>query len=253
MRFILIFSFCCSLCLLRPVAAAAQELNANVTVNHQQIQQTSTGVFETLETALKAFMNERQWTNLQFKPQERINCNFAITVTKYKDGDNSFECKMMVQSSRPVFNSNYSTTVFNTQDANFNFTFQEYDKLEFRTDVIDNDLTAMMAYYAYLIIGLDMDTMAPEGGTDYLRTAQTICNNAQTLTKSAKGWKAFDDGKTAMPSSMTTSIMPCSLSGKCSINITGKDLTSWPKVRNAAERPSLMPSRCSRRHGPTRA
>lgn len=195
MRFILIFSFCCSLCLLRPMAAAAQELNAKVTVNHQQIQQTSTGVFEALETALKAFMNERQWTNLQFKPQERINCNFAITVTKYKDGDNSFECKMMVQSSRPVFNSNYSTTVFNTQDVNFNFTFQEYDKLEFRTDVIDNDLTAMMAYYAYLIIGLDMDTMAPEGGTDYLRTAQTICNNAQTLTKSAKGWKAFDDGK----------------------------------------------------------
>ena len=82
------------------MAAAAQELNANVTVNHQQIQQTSTGVFEALETALKAFMNERQWTNLQFKPQERINCNFAITVTKYKDGDNSFECKMMVQSSR---------------------------------------------------------------------------------------------------------------------------------------------------------
>lgn len=195
MRFILILSLFLSICLTCHTTASAQELNANVTVNHQQVQQTSTGVFEALENALKAFMNERQWTNLQFKTQERINCNFAITITKYKDSENSFECKMTVQSSRPVFNSNYSTTVFNTQDVNFNFTFQEYDKLDFRTDVIDNDLTAMMAYYAYLIIGLDMDTMAPEGGTDFLRTAQTICNNAQTLTKSAKGWKAFDDGK----------------------------------------------------------
>lgn len=173
----------------------AQELDARVTVNYQQVQQTSTSVFEALENSLKAFLNDRQWTNQQYQRQERINCNFAITITKYKDSDNSFECKLVVQSMRPVYNSNYTTTVFSTQDVNFNFTFQEYDKLEFRPDVIDNDLTAMMAYYAYLIIGLDLDTMSPEGGTDVLRTAQTICNNAQTLTKSAKGWKAFDDGK----------------------------------------------------------
>ncbi len=175
--------------------AAAQELDARVTVNHQQIQGTSVSIFEALETSLTAFLNERQWTNLQYQRNERISCNFNITVTKYEESEHRFDCKLIVQSSRPVFNSTYTTTVFSVQDANFNFTFQEFDNLEFRPDVIDNDLTALVAYYAYLIIGMDMDAMAPLGGTETLQVAQTITNNAQGLTVSAKGWKAFEDGK----------------------------------------------------------
>ena len=175
--------------------ARAQELEARVTVNHQQVQQSSSSVFDALQTTLTSFLNDRQWTNLQFQRNERIACNFAINVTKYSESDNTFECKLTVQSTRPVFNSNYTTTLFSTQDAQFNFTFQEFDQLDFRPDVIDNDLTAMVAYYAYLIIGLDLDAMAPLGGTEVLRLAQTVCTNAQSLTQSAKGWKAFDDGK----------------------------------------------------------
>lgn len=173
--------------------AHAQELNARVNVNHQQIQGTSTSVFETLQNSLTQLINEKQWTNLQFKQQERISCTFNITVKKYKQEDNSFECSLMVQASRPVYNSNYTTTTFSFNDPDFNFTYQEYDQLEFRPDVIDNNLTAVIGYYVYLIIGFDMDSMSPLGGTEEFRTAQTITTNAQGLQ--AKGWKAFDSSK----------------------------------------------------------
>lgn len=183
------------LALLLAFPAWGQELDARITINRQQVQGTSTSLYDNLESALKALMNERQWSNMQYKRNERIACNFNITVTKYVEAENRFECKLIVQSSRPVYNSSYTSTVFSTQDANFNFTFQEFDKLEFRPDVIDNDLTAMMAYYAYLIIGFDLDTMSPLGGTEVLEMARTVTNNAQSLTISAKGWKAFEDGK----------------------------------------------------------
>lgn len=179
--------------LLLPGNSFAQELEARVNINHQQIQGTSVSVFENLQTSLTEFINDRQWTNLQYRRNERITCNFNITVSKYVESENRMECSLIVQSTRPVYNSSYTTTVFSMKDPNFNFTFQEFDKLDFRADVIDNDLTAMIAYYVYLIIGLDMDTMAPNGGTDALRTVQTITNNAQNL--SSKGWKAFEDSK----------------------------------------------------------
>ena len=188
-----IISVCLLLC--TSIRAGAQELNAKVTINHQQIQGTNVSVFDNLETALTSFLNERQWTNMQFNRNERINCNFNIQVTKYDEGANSFECTLTLQSQRPVFNSTYTTTVLAITDASFNFSFREFDQLEFRADVIDNDLTALAAYYAYLVIGWDMDTMSPLGATDVLRTAQTITNNAQGLELSGKGWKAFDDSK----------------------------------------------------------
>lgn len=172
---------------------AAQELDARVTVNHQQVQGTSTAVFESLQENLTSFINDRQWTNMQFKRNERISCSFAITVSKYSESDNFLTASLVVQSTRPVFNASYTSTVFSSQDPDFSFNFQEFDKLEFRPDMIDNELTAMIAYYVYLIIGLDMDTMSPLGGTDALQTALTIANNAQNL--SSKGWKPFDSDK----------------------------------------------------------
>ena len=150
-------------------------------------------MFETLKTALTEFINERQWTTLQFKRNERINCNFNITVNAYDEAANSFECALMVQSNRPVFNSNYTTTVFSTNDPNFNFNYQEYDQIEFRPDILDNNLTAVIAYYVYLMIGMDLDSMSPLGGTEVLKMAQNIVNNAQSLEY--KGWKAFEDSK----------------------------------------------------------
>ncbi len=189
--FILTVAFVASL--MFPFLGNAQELDARVTINHQQVQGTSTSVFENLKTSLTEFINERQWTNMQYRRNERISCNFNITVSKYVESENRFECALVVQSTRPVFNSTYTTTVFSMRDPNFTFTYQEFDKLDFRADVIDNELTAMIAYYVYLIIGLDMDAMAPLGGTEQLQVVQNITNNSQAL--SSKGWKAFEDSK----------------------------------------------------------
>lgn len=182
-----------ALCFTTITTSKAQEINARVSINHQQVQGTSTSVFETLKTAFEQFLNERQWTNLQFKKNERIDCTFAITVKKYSPSDNTFQAALNVQSTRPVYGSNYTTTTFAFNDPNFNFTYQEYDQLEFRSDVIDNNLTAMLAYYVYMIIGADMDAMSPLGGTDYFQTAQNIVSGAQSMSE--KGWKAFEDNK----------------------------------------------------------
>lgn len=188
-----LFIFISVYLLLFPQTSVAQELDARVTINHQQIQGTSTSVFETLKTAIEEFLNDRQWTDMQFKRNERISCNFNLTVKKHSNAENYFECALYVQATRPVYGSSYSTTTFAFNDVNFNFNYQEYDQLDFRIDVLDNNLTALLAYYAYLIIGMDMDTMSPKGGTDCLQQAQTIVNNAQSLNY--KGWKAFEDSK----------------------------------------------------------
>ena len=124
----------------------AQELDARVTVNHSQVEGTNVSVFEQLEERLTDFINQRQWTDLQFKKNERINCNFSITVKKYDEAANQFTCSANISATRPVYNSSYNTTSFATNDNNFNFTFQEFDQLEFRTDQIDTDLTALTAY-----------------------------------------------------------------------------------------------------------
>ena len=175
--------------------AAAQELEARVTINHQQVQGTNTSVFEALEKSLTDLLNDRQWTQYQFNRNERIQCTFAINVKKYDESTGQMNASLTVQSTRPVYNSNYTSTVFSIVDNEFTFEFQSFDQLEFRPDVIDKDLTALIAYYAYIIIGMDLDTMSPEGGTEILQLAKTVCNNAQGLTLSAKGWKPFESDK----------------------------------------------------------
>lgn len=171
----------------------AQELNCTVKVIHSQIQGTNTSVFETLETAISEFMNNRSWTELQFQKVERIDCSMNITIKKYNESSNLFTGELLYQVSRPVFNSNYNTTIFSMKDADFTFTYKEYDPLEFNVNNLDDNLTAMLAYYAYLFIGMDLDTFSPMGGTEVLRVAESIVNSAQTMSE--PGWKAFDDTK----------------------------------------------------------
>ena len=171
----------------------AQELNCTVKVNHSQIQGTNTSVFEALETAVSEFMNNRAWTDLQFQKIERIDCSLNITLKKYDDSNHLFTGELLYQVSRPVFNSNYTTTVFSMRDAEFVFTYKEFDPLEFNENNLDNNLTAMLAFYAYLFIGMDLDSFSPLGGTDVLRMAENIVNSAQTMTE--PGWKAFGDTK----------------------------------------------------------
>lgn len=171
----------------------AQELNCTVKVIHSQVQGTNKSVFETLETAISEFMNNREWTDLQFQKAERIDCSMNITIKKYDEANNAFTGELMFQVSRPVFNSAYSTTVFSMKDADFSFTYKEHDPLEFNINNLDNNLTAMLAYYAYLFIGMDLDTFSPLGGTEVLHVVESIVNNAQGMEGS--GWRAFQDSK----------------------------------------------------------
>ena len=170
-----------------------QELLAKVTINHNQIQGTDASVFENLQQTLEQFINDRQWTNLHFQKNERINCNFNITVTKYDQSENLFNCTALILANRPVFNASYTTTLYNNRDADFNFQFAQFDQLNFNEEQIDNQLTALIAYYAYLIIGMDLDSFSPMGGEDILQRCLNLANNAQNLN--FPGWKAFDNSR----------------------------------------------------------
>ena len=171
----------------------AQELQARININHSQISGTDVSVFENLQQTLEQFVNERQWTNLQFQRNERIQCSFNITVTKYLRDENRFDCTALIQANRPVYNSAYTSTLYNNKDENFSFEFAQFDQLNFDDEVVDNQLTALLAYYAYLIIGLDLDSFSPLGGTDILQRCMHLVNNAQSL--GFPGWKSFEDSR----------------------------------------------------------
>lgn len=181
------------LCLAEPQRIAAQELLAKVTINHNQIQGTDASIFTNLQQTLEQFINDRKWTNLQFQKNERIVCNFNITVTKYDQSSNTFTCTALIQANRPVYNAAYTTTLYNNKDANFSFTFAQFDQLDYNDETVDNQLTALVAYYAYLIIGLDLDSFAPMGGEDVLQLCMNLANNAQNLN--FPGWKSFEDSR----------------------------------------------------------
>ncbi len=171
----------------------AQELQARVTLNYSQIQGTDASVFEDLKQTLTQFINDRQWTNLQFQKNERIPCNFNITVTKYDNSSNLFTCKATIQANRPVYNSTYTSTIYNNTDNDFNFNYAQFDQLQFNEENVDNQLTALIAYYAYLIIGINLDTFAPMGGEEVLQQCMNLANNSQNLN--FPGWKAFDNDR----------------------------------------------------------
>ena len=171
----------------------AQELQARININHSQIQGTDVSVFENLQQTLEQFVNERQWTNLQFQKNERIQCSFNITLTKYIREDNRFEGSAMIQANRPVYNASYTSTLYNNKDENFIFEFAQFDQLNYDDEVVDNQLTALLAYYAYLIIGLDLDSFSPMGGTDVLQRCMYLVNNAQDL--GFPGRKSFEDSR----------------------------------------------------------
>ncbi len=179
--------------LLTAGSLSAQELQAKVNINHSQIQGTDASVFDNLQQTLEQFVNERQWTALQFQKNERISCSFNLTVTKYDRDNNRFSCTALIQANRPVYNSAYTTTLYNVSDKNFDFEFAQFDQLNFNDETIDNQLTALFAYYAYLIIGLDLDSFSPMGGTEILQQCMNLVNNAQDLGYA--GWKAFEDSR----------------------------------------------------------
>lgn len=174
-------------------SAAAQELKAKVMVNTAQVSNTKKEVFDALREKVEAFLNDHKWTDQTYRENEKIDCNFNITVSSWDEGESMIKSTLLLTCSRPVYNSSYTTTVYSTRDADFQFTFQTTDQLEWNPEYVDNNLTAMLAYYAYVIIGYDMDSMSPLGGTPYLQTAENIVNNAQNL--GFPGWSSFNDSK----------------------------------------------------------
>ena len=175
--------------MLLPLSASAEgeELNANVTLNASKVQGSNTEVFTQLEEALKAFINDRKWTPNVYEEVERINCNFTFVVNSYAN-DGSFDCSLMVQASRPVFGASYTSTLFQYEDKSIKFSYQPFDRLDFIEDNLDNNLTAVVAFYVYMIIGMDLDSMGELGGSEFLNKALTIANNAQNLGDA--GWRA---------------------------------------------------------------
>lgn len=186
--FLLIFSFG-----LISMISKAQEFNARVTINSDQIQTTNKRVFETLSKTLTDFINTRKWTNLVFDQNERIDCSFTFIITEMPS-DQQFKGELQVQARRPVYNTNYTTTLFNYRDKQIDFEYTEFAPLEFNETTISNNLVATVVYYLYVVLGLDFDSFSSNGGTLFFNEAQRIVSMAQSQP-AWTGWKAFGDDR----------------------------------------------------------
>ncbi|HUR12816.1 MAG TPA: DUF4835 family protein [Flavitalea sp.] len=177
--------------------AHAQELQAKITVNSTRVgSQVDKKVFQTLQSALTTFLSNRKWTTENVQPNERIICNFLLNIVQAQDG-NVYKASLTVQAARPVYNTSYETPLINFQDENVTFRYIEFQPVEFNenrvsgTDPLASNLTATLAYYVYLILGLDYDSFSLRGGDPYFQRAQTIVNNAPE-GRDIAGWRAFD-------------------------------------------------------------
>lgn len=170
----------------------AQELNCSVSINASQIQTSDAGVFNDMENAIEQFMNGRKWTNDTYKNHEKIVCNVLITITKMPS-IGSFSASVQVQSARPVFNSSYTSLLFNFADREWEFEYIESMPLEYNDNTFTTNLTSMLAFYAYLIIGLDYDSFSELGGTPYFQRALSVVNNAQQ--SGLPGWQAIGSNR----------------------------------------------------------
>jgi hypothetical protein len=170
------------------VGVDAQELNCTVKVNFEQVAGSNNQVFKTLELALSDFVNKTSWTTQKVKSHERINCSMFINITEY--GANQFKASIQVGSSRPIYNSIYSSPVFNYNDTDFNFEYTEFQLLNYNPNSFDSNLISVVAFYCQIIIGMDADTYKQDGGNTYYEAAQEITNVAQS--SGYKGWNQGD-------------------------------------------------------------
>lgn len=178
------------------IAMTAQELKCTISINSEQVQGSNKAVFTTLQQSMEEFVNTQRWTNMTFQEKERIECSMMIVVKSVQD--NMFVCEFTCQSRRPVFGTTYTTPTLNIKDANFTFTYQEYDRMEFQHNTFTSNLTALVAYYCYLIIGHDMDSFAKLGGTPYFQVCEDIVTSAQSASldnAEMVGWKAFESNR----------------------------------------------------------
>jgi hypothetical protein len=187
-------AFICCL-LLRSFLASGQELRCNVIIDTDQLrtnQVTEKQIFADMQKTIALFMNTRRWTNDNFTSEERINCNLVIRLTEMPTIKN-FVGTAQIQSSRPVFGTDYESVLLNYIDRQWQFEYTNAQPMDFNPNTFSSNLTSMLAFYAYVIIGLDYDSFSKFGGTPYLQQALTIANNAQQSVGTEKGWKAFED------------------------------------------------------------
>lgn len=187
MRKILLILFCAV-----ASPALSQELNCAVSINASQVQTSDASVFRDMENAIEQFMNGRKWTNDTYKNHEKILCNFLITITKMP-AIGSFSASVQVQSARPVFNSTYTSLLFNFADREWEFEYIESMPLEYNDNTFTSNLTSMLAFYAYLIIGIDYDSFSELGGTPHFQKALAVVNNAQQ--SGTPGWQAIGSNR----------------------------------------------------------
>jgi Domain of unknown function (DUF4835) len=172
------------------VSLGAQELNCNVQIVSQQVMGTNKQVYQTLQTAIFEFLNHQAWSSNLFRQEERIECNMLINVTAQPAAD-QFQATMQIQSRRPVFGSSYNSVMLNYMDNYIQFNYVEFQPLDYNESANTNNLTSLLAFYAYFILGLDYDTYSLYGGTEFFQKAERIVDNMQSAAE--KGWKAFDD------------------------------------------------------------
>ncbi|MDR0296371.1 MAG: DUF4835 family protein [Prevotellaceae bacterium] len=173
--------------------AGAQELRCGLSVNYSKIQGTNQSIFTTLQKDLQDFVNNTAWTNNLFATDERIECNIFINITEQLSA-NEFRATLQVQSSRPVFGSTFITPMFNYMDNEVLFTYIEYDQIQFNEQVYTSPLPSLIAFYCYIMLGLDYDSFSLLGGTEYLKKAENIVLNAQNAP--VKGWRPYDGSRT---------------------------------------------------------
>lgn len=186
MRAVLLFFY-----LIASTALYSQDLNARVQILAPQIPNANKRILDVLEVSIKDFLNGRRWTADALQPQERIDCNFVITITEWDGSSANFKAEAQIQSSRPIYNTNYNSTILNLNDKDFTFSYSEGQALDYSDQNYLNNLTSLLAFYAYIITGMDYDTFSKLGGTPYFQKAQTVLNNAQNAPNA--GWKAHEN------------------------------------------------------------
>ncbi|PLX12968.1 MAG: DUF4835 domain-containing protein [Marinilabiliales bacterium] len=186
-KYLFVFLVCINAGLL-----SAQELKCRVQVVSNQIQGTNKQIFQTLQSELYEFLNNTKWTKHVYDLDERIECTFLLNLEQQVSAD-EFKGTLQIQSSRPVYNSTYNSVMFNHKDDDLHFNYIEYQPLEFNESQHTSNLTSILAFYVYYILGLDYDSFAMEGGSEFFQKAEKIVNNAQNAPQS--GWKAFEHGR----------------------------------------------------------
>lgn len=170
--------------------AYSQDLNCKVTVLDNQIQLTDKKIFRSLELAITEFMNNRKWSQDKIETNEKIECTIQIMLVKYEQQSNHFQATAQIQSVRPVYGTSYNTVLFNFNDENWDFEYTEFQRLDFTDNAFSSNLTSLLAFYAYYILGLDYDSFGQAGGTNYFNKALAVATNAQQT--GLDGWKPFE-------------------------------------------------------------